>query len=287
MALPLILLIFLFSYVPLFGWIVAFFNYKPGMKLSQLSFVGLKYFKMALSGGSLLPMVIRNTLVLSFLGILTSPLGVIFAMFLSEIRSIKFKKFIQTTTTLPNFISWVIIFGIAYAFLSIDSGFINAVLLNLKLIGKPIDFLGNAGIAWYLQTGISIWKGLGFGSIIYIAAIAGIDPQLYDAAKIDGAGRFRIMWYIIVPGVMPTYFVMLLLSISNILNSGFDQYFVFYNAMVAERLNVLDYYVYRIGLFMGDFSYSTAVGMSKAIISIILLFSANWLSKQVRGHTII
>jgi putative aldouronate transport system permease protein len=286
-AVPFLIFIFIFSYVPLFGWIIAFFDYKPGMKFHQMTFIGLKYFKMAFSEGSQLPLVLRNTFAMSLLGLFTSPLAVIFAIFLSEIRSIKFKKFIQTTTTLPNFISWVIVYGIAYSFFSIDSGFVNVVLSRLNLIDTPYNFLGNADIAWYFQTALGIWKGLGFGAIVYIAAIAGIDTELFDAAKVDGAGRFRAIWHITVPGVMPTFFVMLLLSISNMLNNGFDQYYVFYNAMVAERLNVLDYYLYRIGLYIGNFSYSTAMGMFKTCMSITLLFGANWFAKKVRGESII
>jgi putative aldouronate transport system permease protein len=286
-AVPFIIFIFIFSYVPLLGWAIAFFDYKPGMKFHQLHFVGLKYFEMAFSGGSQLPLVMRNTFAMSFIGLLTSPLAVIFAIFLSEIKSVKFKKFIQTTTTLPNFISWVIVYGIAYSFFSTDSGFVNVILSRLNLLDEPFNFLANADIAWYFQTALGIWKGLGFGAIVYIAAIAGIDTELYDAAKVDGAGRYRVMWHITVPGVMPTYFVLLLLSISNILNNGFDQYYVFYNAMVAERLNVLDYYLYRIGLYIGNFSYSTAMGMFKTCMSVGLLFGANWFAKKVRGESII
>jgi putative aldouronate transport system permease protein len=289
MALPFIAFVTVFSYVPLFGWIYAFYDYHPGVSLAKSTFVGFKYFQMALDfrSGSELLLVLRNTFALSFLSILLSPLTVIFAIFLNEMKSAPFKKLIQTTTTLPNFISWVLVYSIAFATFSINDGFINQLLMQWNLIQDPINPLGNGSIAWYFQTALGIWKGLGFGSIIYLAAINGIDTELYDAADVDGAGRFHKILHITIPGVAPTYLVMLLLSVSNILTNGFDQYYSFMNAMVQTNLQVFDYYVYRIGLALNEYSYSTALGIFKSVVSITLLFSVNWIAKRSRGESII
>jgi putative aldouronate transport system permease protein len=285
MAAPGFLIIILFYYVPLFGWTYSFFNYTPGIPLHLAPFVGLKFFRIVLSDPDMVK-VMRNTLALSFLNILTSPLGVIFAILLSETPSKRFKSFIQTTTTLPHFISWVLVYSIFFSFFSAE-GMINNLLMHLKLIQTPTTLLANGSIAWFFQAGVSVWKGLGWGAIIYLAAITGIDMELYDAAAVDGAGRFRKIIHITLPGVSETFVVMLLLGIGNILSSGFEQIYVFYNPMVADKLQVLDYYVYRVGIEMNSYSLSTAMGMAKTIISLILLFSANFVSKKLRGNSIL
>ena len=233
-----------------------------------------------------MPHILRNTLMFNFLSYLCSPLAAILAIFLSEVKNTKYKKLLQTTMTFPNYISWIIVFSIAFAFFSRD-GVLGLALERMNLIEKPLNVLGNNSIVWYFQTGLGLWKGLGWGSIIYLATIAGIDQELYDAAKVDGAGRFRCMLYVTVPGILPTYFVLLILSISNMLTAGFDQYYVFYNALVADRIETLDYYVYRVGILLNDFSYSIAIGMFKTIFSIGLLFSANYLAQKIRGSKII
>ncbi len=289
MALPFIVMVFVFNYIPLFGWAIAFFDYKPGLPLDINKFVGLKYFIMALdfkSGSELLD-VMRNTLVMSFLHILLTPLPAIFAILLSEIRSKYFKKSIQTITTLPNFISWVLVYAIFYAAFATDDGFINHLLLNLKLIDQPTSILTNSDIAWFFQTGVNVWKNVGFSAIIYLAAISGIDSELYDAVRIDGAGRYRKIIHVVIPGILSTYIVLLLLAISNMLSNGFEHYYVFMNALVQEKLQVFDYYTYRIGISMNEFSFSTALGIFKTVVSVTLLFFANWVAKKVRGDSII
>lgn len=289
MALPFVLFILVFSYIPLFGWVYAFFDYHPGISLIKAPFVGFKFFKMAfeINGGSNVLQVLRNTFALSFLGLLTSPLPVIFAIFLTEMNNKPYKKLIQTITTLPNFISWILAFAIAYETFSVGDGFINQILLNMKIIKEPINPLLNTDIAWFFQTGIGIWKGLGFSSIIYLAAIGSIDPELYDAASIDGAGRVNKMLHVTVPGLLPTYVVLLLLQVSNILSNGFDQYYAFMNAMVSDKLQVFDYYIYRLGIGMNEYSLGTALGIFKTIVSVSLLFFVNWIAKKIRGNSII
>lgn len=286
LALPFLVLVFLFSYLPLFGWVYAFFDYKPGIPLSDSEFVGFKFFALTFSDGGELLNVLKNTLAMSFLGILTSPLPLIFAILLSEVKSGRFKKFVQTTTTLPNFISWFIVFSLFFSIFSVE-GLFNSILLKLHIISEPTNILGNREAVWYVQTGVAIWKGIGWGAIIYLASISGIDQELYDAAKVDGANRFRTIMNVTVPGLMPTYIVLLLLGISNMLSNGFDQYFVFHNPLVSEKIEVLDYYVYRIGIATNDYAYATAIGISKTIISVTLLFTVNFISKRVRGESII
>ncbi|WP_247740888.1 sugar ABC transporter permease [Cohnella sp. LGH] len=285
MAVPCIAALALFSYLPLVGWAIAFFDYKPGLRLLDTEFVGFKYFKMALDNPEMLA-VLRNTLAMSFLGLLASPLGVLFAIFLAEMRSRKLQRFIQTTTTLPNFVSWVLVYAVCYVMLSANDGIVNKVLLQLHLIDQPLNPLANPDIVWLFQTAIGIWKGLGFGAIVYIAAIVGIDQEQYDAAAVDGAGRFRKIWHITIPGLMPTFITLLLLSVGGVLNNGFEQYYLFQNGLVQEKIQVLDLYVYRVGIYMNNYPLSTAIGMAKTIVSVALLMSVNVLSRKLRDHSI-
>lgn len=230
--------------------------------------------------------VLKNTLVMSFLGLICTPLPAVFAIFLSELPSVRFKKVVQTLTTIPNFISWVIIYALAYALFSTE-GVVNQVLLNAGIIEKAGNVLGNSDITWVFQTALNVWKGLGWNAIIYFAAIVGIDSELYDAASVDGAGRFQRILHITVPGISSTFFVLLLLQVSNLLALGIDQYLAFYNSMVADKILVLDLHVYRLGLITQDYSYATAVGIFKSLISILLLFSVNGLSKRLRGESLV
>jgi len=222
---------------------------------------------------------------MSGLWLLTTPLPVLFAILLNEVRVKRFKSLVQTITTLPNFISWIIVFGMAFAIFSMN-GMLNTLLGQLGLPRSVTGVLGDIDRVWTFQTILAVWKSLGWNTIIYLAAISGIDPHLYEAAKVDGAGRFRCIWHITIPGVFSTFFVLFILAISNILNTGFEQYFVFYNPMVANKIEVLDFYVYRIGILLGDYPFSIAVGMIKSLIGISLLFLVNLASKKVRGHSV-
>ena len=287
---PLLVMVFVFSYIPLLGWSFAFVDYKAGISIFDSDFVGLKHFTSLFANPVQRMEIIRvmtNTLGMSMLGILTTPLPVIFAMFLLEIKAKPFRKITQTLTTLPNFVSWVVVFAIAFAMLSVEDGFVNRLLVTYNFIDEPINFLISKNNVWLTMTGYGIWKGLGWGSIIYIAAITSIDPELYEAATVDGAGRFQTMWHITVPGILSTYFVLLLLQIANFINTGMEQYFIFENPMNKNMIEVLDLYIYNRGLLKRNISFATAAGMLKSLISIILLFSANGLSKIVRKQSII
>lgn len=283
---PFILFMIIFSYIPLAGWALAFMNYKPGIPLSKTPFVGLQNFEYIFMFSDDVLNALKNTLIMSFLGILTSVLPVIFAIMLTEIPARKYTKLVQTVTTIPNFISWVIVFSFTFSLFSRD-GAVNMLLMNLGLISEPTNVLANNDAVWYFQTALGIWKGLGWSSIIYFAAIAGIDPELYNAATVDGASRLQKIWYITIPSIGETYLVLLLMSVCNMLSNGLDQYLVFYNALVAEHIEVLDYFIYRVGIKEADYSFSTAVGILKSGVSILMLFVVNGISKKIRGYTIV
>jgi ABC-type polysaccharide transport system, permease component len=286
MALPCIVFIILFSYIPLFGWSYAFIKYKPTLSIFESELVGLKNFIKIFTDMEMLPSL-RNTLMFSFLGLLTSPIPAIFAIIMSEMKSRAYQKVIQTVTTFPNFISWIVVYAFSLIIFSVDDGILNKVFLNIGLIDKPLNLLIDANITWYLQTSFGLWKGLGFSAIIYFAAIAGIDQELYDAASVDGAGRFRKIWHIKIPGIAPTFIVMFLLGIGSILSSSFDQLYVFRNARVNETIQTIDLYVYKIGIENGNYSFATAVGIIKTFISLLLLSGANLMAKRVMGRSII
>ena len=285
-ALPFIALVIAFSYVPLFGWSFAFLDYKIGKSILDMNFVGLKHFNKLFVEWRTISRVLRNTFAMSFLSLATSPLPVIFAVMLNEIRTKRLKSIAQTVTTLPNFISWIVVYGIVFSLFS-NSGGATKLLTDLGVNMGPASILGNNNAVWLFQLFLQIWKGLGWGAIIYLAAISGIDEAMYEAAQIDGANKLQMIWYVTIPGVIPTYFVLLMLSIGNLLSNGFDQFFVFYNSMVSDRMEVLDYYVYKLGIVSGDYPYSIAVGMLKSLVSISLLFVANQISKRVRGEGLI
>jgi putative aldouronate transport system permease protein len=290
MALPFLILTFLFSYLPLHGWLYAFYNFRPGIPLVNTEFVGLLWFKSIAANPTQTGEVFRvlkNTLGISSLGIVTSVLPVAFAIFLVEIKTNWFKKAVQVLTTLPNFISWVLVFSVAFNLFSVDSGLINRLLVQFGLVDRGINFLASDSHTWLKMCLWGVWKGLGWGSIMYLAAIAGIDQELYEAARVDGAGRFKMMWHITVPGILPTYFVLLLLSIANFINNGMEQYFVFQNAVNKDHIEVLDLYVYNIGMLGSNFSFATAVSMLKSLVSVFLLFVVNSLSKLFRGESIV
>jgi putative aldouronate transport system permease protein len=286
LSLPLVAFIAAFSYMPLYSWIYAFFNYKLGLQLSDMQFVGFDNFIKLYTERNEIFRVLRNTIIMSLLHILCTPLPVIFAIMLNEINIGKFRKITQTITTFPNFISWIVVFGLSFAMFS-SSGFVTTVLANMGVKTSATGILGSNDWVWLFQLALSIWKGLGWSAIIYLAAISGIDTELYDAAKVDGANKVQSIMHVTVPGIIPTFLVLLLLSVSNLLNAGFDQYFVFYNSLVSDRIEVLDYYVYKIGILCSDYSYSVAIGMLKSLISVMLLFIVNGITKAIRGDSLV
>lgn len=286
---PFVALAFLFSYFPLYGWIYSLYDYKPALGLGGSEFVGLQWFRLLVSSPTQVDQILQvltNTLAISFLGLATSILPLLFAVFLNEVKVPWFRNAIQTLTTLPNFISWVLVYMIAFSLFS-STGLVNDILMDSGLITVPVKFLDTDQHVWLSMTLWSIWKGLGWGAIIYLAAISGIDPALHESAKMDGAGRFQIMRYITIPQLMPTYLVLLLLSVANLLNNGMEQYYVFQNAFNKQYIQVLDLYVYNIGMTGNSLSMATAIGMLKSLISVALLFTVNWVAKRVRGESLV
>lgn len=285
MVFPIMILLFMLAYVPIFGWIICLYDYRPGIPLFENEFIGFKYFETIFSDKDILRSL-GNTLIFSGVNFLLTPLPMIFAVCLNEITNSKFRKLVQTVTTLPHFISWIILYAFAFALFSTD-GVMNRVLLDQSLIEAPILPLQNKEIVYPLQIFLTKYKELGWSAIVYIAAIAGIDQEQYEAARIDGAGRFKSAIHITIPNLMPTFITLLILNVSNIINTGYEQYFVFKNAFVYDKIEVLDLYIYRMGLQLGDYSYATAVGILKSIVSITLLVAANTISKKVRDTSIL
>lgn len=290
MLLPFLAIAFVFSYLPLWGWRYGFYNYKAGDTLSSENFVGFKWFTELFKNAATVKdigRVLKNTLAMSGLGIATSWVAMAFAIFLSEIKNDRYRRFIQTFTTIPNFISWVLVYAIAFSIFSTD-GFISSFLMKIGVWQEGVNMLMGGEHIWLKMLAWGMWKGLGWSAIIYIAAISGIDQQLYEAARVDGAGRFARMWHITVPGLIPTYFVLLLLSIANILSNGMEQYFVFQNATNKDAIQVLDLYIYNLGIVgKGAIPFTTVVGMVKSVVSVTLLFMANGFSKLIRGESIV
>ena len=285
MVMPFIIFIFLFSYVPLIGWIYAFFDYLPGVPLFKCDFVGLEYFKLIFRDKINMLRVMKNTMIFAGIGLLTMPLPMIFAICLNEIRQVRLKKVIQTFTTLPNFISAIIVYSLVFTFLSRD-GVINTVLMNLGILSEPTNVLANGDAVYWFQTVLGQWKGLGWSAIIYIAAISGVDQELYEAADVDGAGHLGKALHVTIPALMPTFIVLLILGVGNILNTGYETYYLYKNPMTSANIEVLDLYVYRVGLGTNDYSYGIAISIMKTFVSVILISIANIFSKKIRGSTI-
>ena len=284
-ALPFMIIVLLFNYVPIFGWIYAFFDYVPGVKLNDSEFVGLEYFKLIFTDANVWRSL-TNTFIFAILGILFSPLPMFFAILLNEVKNGPVRKIVQTFTTLPNFISWVIIFSLAFTLFSSD-GLITTMLLKIGIGTDGQNLLGDGKAVYIFQSLLGLWKGLGWSSIIYLAAIAGIDQEQYEAARVDGAGYFRCAIHITMPAMIGTFVVLFILNIGNFLNTGYEQYLLFKNSMTADNIEVLDLYAYRIGLENMDYSYGVAISIIKSIVSVVLVTFANLVAKKARGSAVV
>jgi len=286
LLLPFMILVSIFSYAPLFGWSYAFVEFSPGKSVFDSQFVGLKFFQRIFSNSKDFMIVMRNTLSISFLNICCSVLPAMFAIAISQLRSKRYAKMIQTGTSIPNFISWVLVYSIVFMLLSSEDSALNIILKSLGVITESINPLGNVKHAWAMQVAIGAWKTLGYNAIIYLSAISSIDQELYQAAEVDGANNWQKILHITVPGLLSTFFVLLLLAISNMLSNGFEQFWLLGNGMTWDKLEVFDTYVYRMGIKNMEYSLATAMGMFKSIVSILLLTFANRASKKLRGESI-
>jgi len=279
MSLPFVIWIIIFKYLPLVGWSMAFQDYKPEKSFFNQTWVGLKHFKVLFKEPQFYQSL-QNTIAMSLLGLVFGTIAaIIFAIFLNEVKNIKFKKTVQTISYLPHFISWVVAASIITSMLA-PSGIINELLINCHIISTPIQFTSNPSLFWGIVTSGDLWKEMGWNAIIYLAAITAIDPELYEAAKLDGAGRMKQIFNITLPSIKPTIIVLLIMSIGNLLNIGFEKQMLLGNPIVADKSLVIDKYALDYGIGMFRYSFGTAIGIFKSAISIILLFGANKLAKK-------
>ena len=285
LVLPAIIFAIIFNYLPMFGNIMAFQDYKPWLGFFGSEWVGMKNFVSIFTFDDSVQ-VIWNTLIISILKIIFGiAVPIVMALLLNEIRNMAVKRSIQTLVYLPHFLSWVILGGILIDILSINGGIINRILENTLGI-EPIFFLGDGN--WFRTVLVTsdIWKEFGFSMIVYLAAIAGVDPALYEAAEVDGATRLKQTIYVTLPAMLPIIIVISTLQLGNILNAGFDQVFNLYNPLVYDKGDVIDTYVYRMGLQNGNFSFATAIGLFKSVISFILIVVAYRLAYKFANYRI-
>lgn len=281
MVWPGLVLIFVFAYLPMYGILTAFMDYSifTGGNIWANPWVGFKHFEMFFDSPEFFN-VMRNTIVISLLKfVIGFPAPIILALMLNEIRHMIFKRVVQTITYLPHFMSWVIVAGLVMAMLATENGSVNMLLKSINVLDEPVNFLSEAKYFWSILITANVWKEIGFGSIVYLAAISGVDPHLYEAADIDGASKFKQIYLITIPTIMPVVIIFMILSIGNLLNAGFEDILLLANNPVLRPVSdVIDTYVYRVGLSNFRYSYATAVGLFKAVISIGLLTMANYLS---------
>lgn len=287
MSVPFIIWMFIFKYLPIWGWTMAFQNYKPSKSFFEQKWVGFDNFVKLFSEPDFY-LSLRNTLGMSILGLIFGfILPIIFAIMLTEMRGIFFKKSVQTISYLPHFISWAIAANMITQLLSVDGGAINSLLVSVGIIDQPYAFMAQPKLFWWVVTISDAWKETGWNSIIYISAIAGIDASLYEAAKIDGAGRIKRIIHVTLPGIKPTIAVILIMNIGWLLSIGFERQMLLGNAMVQDYAMVLDQYALKYGIGLTRYSYGTAIGMFKSVVSIILVLFANKVSKKVGDGNII
>ncbi|WP_322180825.1 ABC transporter permease [Neglectibacter caecimuris] len=285
MLFPAILFTVIFAYVPIWGIFTSFYDYNPGLGFSGSPFVGLKHFQRFFSEKSVF-LILRNTVAISFLNILFGTVfAILFAVLLNELPFVRFKKTVQTVSYLPHFVSFVVVSNIVQTLLA-TNGPINGLLVSLGVLEKPVVFFTIPEAFWWLVTAMNVWKEMGWSAIIYIAAIAGIDPSLYEAAMVDGAGRLRRIWHITLTGIRPTIVVLLVLAVPDLLNAGFDASYLLGNAMVSNFSEVLDTYIFRVGLQEGQYSYAAAVGLLRQAVGLVLILSANKFSKKVSEYSL-
>jgi len=280
MSVPLVLYVVLFSYVPLWGWTMAFQNFKPAKTFFHQEWAGLRWFKFILSDKTFLR-TIRNSLAMSLintsLGFVTA---ITFALLLNEVKILSFKRVIQTVSYLPHFLSWIIVTGLVSNMLSTDGGAVNGLLKASGIIKEPVLWLSYPKYFWGIVGFTYIWKEVGWNTIIYLAAMAGIDPSLYEAADMDGSNRYQKMFNITLPGIKPTIIILLIMSLGRMLEAGFEMQYLLRNGFIQEVSDTIDVYIVIYGFRNGNFSMATAAGMFRNIVNITLVFIANWIAKK-------
>jgi putative aldouronate transport system permease protein len=278
MLLPGIIYFILFKYLPMWGVLISFQNYQPFLGFWHSDWVGMQHFT-RFFGEPTFWMLLRNTIVLAMYNLVFFfPLPIIIALLLNEVRKEAFKRFVQTMIYIPHFFSWVVVVGMVYMLFTVEGGLVNELIA--KAGGEKINFLISS--EWFRTLIMSevIWKETGWGTIIFLAALAGVDPQLYEASKIDGAGRWRQLWHITLPAIRSTIVILFILRLGHFLDTGFEQIILMLNALNREVGEVFDTYVYSVGINQSQFSYSTAVGLFKSLVGLVLVLVTNALAKK-------
>ena len=286
MSVPMLIYVLIFNYSPMWGWVTAFQDYKPKLGISGSKFVGLKNFQW-LFGRPDFVNSIRNTLAMSVINlVLGTVAAIVLAILLNEVMNTMFKRTVQTVTYLPHFLSMVIIVGMAQNIFA-SNGPINSLLQNLGVIKEPIFFLGESKYFWWLVGVINVWKEVGWNTIIYISAMTSIDPGLYEAASIDGAGRFSKIRYITLPGIKSTFVILLIMNIGHLMEAGFEIQYLLSSSLTMETAQTIDIFVLKYGISKQQYGVATAAGMFKSVVAIILLFAANTIAKKLNESTLI
>ncbi len=287
MSLPFVLYIILFKFVPLWGWNMAFQNYKPNLPFSKQQWIGLTKFFFLFKDREFL-MSLRNTVGMSListaLGFITA---ILIAVFLNEVQCVAIKRFTQTVSYLPHFLSWVIVTGLVANALAVEDGILNDMLMFFGLIDKPIQWLATPKYFWHIIGWTYVWKEVGWNTIVYLGAMTAIDPNLYEAAEIDGCGRIRKIWHVTLPGIKPTIIIMMIMSAGHILDANFEMPFFLRNGMIEDVASTIDIYVLKYGFKQFDFALATAAGIFKNVVNILLLLVANYIAKSAGEERLI
>lgn len=287
MSLPFVLYIILFKFVPLWGWNMAFQNYKPNLPFSKQQWVGFTKFLFLFKDREFL-MSLRNTIGMSListaLGYVTA---ILIAVFLNEVQYVGIKRFTQTVSYLPHFLSWVIVTGLVANALAVEDGILNDILLFFGFIDKPIQWLATPKYFWHIIGWTYVWKEVGWNTIVYLGAMTAIDPNLYEAAEIDGCGRIRKIWHVTLPGIKPTIIIMMIMSAGHILDANFEMPFFLRNGMIEDVASTIDIYVLKYGFKQFDFALATAAGIFKNVVNILLLLVANYIAKSAGEERLI
>lgn len=287
MLLPATVFLAIFSYAPLSGWIMAFKDYHLGQDIWSAKWIGFKEFRFFFTGTADAWETIRNTVVMNLMGLFACLyISAAFAIFLNEVRLKKTKKFIQTASFFPYFVSWVICYMIFYAFFSKSSGVINQLLVSQGVISEGVNFLGSPTWSWWIMLFVGVWLSLGYDSVIFLASIAGIDTEQYEAADIDGATRMQKIRYITVPELKPTLVILLILNSGSMLSSNLESNYLFCNPTNKSTMETLEMYIYEYGLSQLNIPYATAVCMIRTLVSIGLFLIVNHVAKKYQGTSV-
>lgn len=293
LVLPVILWMLIFNYIPMLGLVISFKEYDPFLGplkgFTDSPWVGMANFVEAFTDKYFM-YSLWNTVYYSVLILIVGfPFPIIFSILLNEVVNSKFKKFVQTVSYLPHFISWVFVIGFVYVMFAVDNGLVNGLLLKFNILSEPLPFLAMPKAIPPLIIIFQVWKSFGWNSIIYIAAITNIDPTMYEAAVVDGASRFEKIWYITLPSIKPTIVILLIFSIGGLISANFgmfEQVYLLSNSMIQDATEIVDTYTYRMGIVLSRYSYATAVGLFRSVAAVILLSGANFVSKKMTGESL-